>query len=65
MYSEEVEMLVKDPVCGMQIQTEDAVGSSEYQGQTYYFCSEDCKESFDQNPEKYVHADHSQHGGHH
>lgn len=43
-----------DPVCKMEINREDAEASSEYNGQTYYFCSEECKESFDKRPDKYV-----------
>ena len=45
---------LKDPVCGMDITYETAQARSEYNGQTYYFCSLGCKEEFDQNPEKYV-----------
>ena len=47
-------MSVKDPVCGMTIEKDDAVGTSVYQDQTYYFCSNDCKEEFDENPEDYA-----------
>lgn len=43
-----------DPVCKMEINRDDAEASSEYNGQTYYFCSEECKESFDKRPDKYV-----------
>ena len=46
--------IMKDPVCGMEIGPETAVGASEYKGQTYYFCSPNCKESFDKDPKKYV-----------
>jgi Cu+-exporting ATPase len=46
--------MVKDPVCGMEIKKEEAVGISNYQGETYYFCSKNCQEKFDRNPEKYV-----------
>lgn len=53
---------VKDPVCGMDIDPNSAVGTSEYKGQTYYFCSPGCKKSFDKDPEKYVgNSDHEQH----
>jgi Cu+-exporting ATPase len=45
---------VHDPVCGMDIDPETAAGSSEYKGQTYYFCSPGCKKSFDKDPEKYI-----------
>lgn len=57
-------MLVKDPVCGMEIDPKDAAGTSEYKGQTYYFCSLNCKKSFDKEPEKYVKPDHH-HSEHH
>jgi len=43
-----------DPVCDMEVTPETAAGKSEYQGQTYYFCSPGCKKSFDKEPEKYM-----------
>ena len=43
-----------DPVCGMELTPETAAATSEYQGQTYNFCSVEDKEKFDKNPEKYV-----------
>lgn len=43
-----------DPVCGMTVEPASAAGSSEYGGQTYYFCSQKCKDAFDANPEAYV-----------
>jgi Cu+-exporting ATPase len=49
--------MVKDPVCGMMIDEKTAVGKSEYQGQTYYFCAAVCKQRFDQSPQTYVHKD--------
>jgi Cu+-exporting ATPase len=45
---------VHDPVCGMDIDPATAAGTSEYKGQTYYFCSPGCKKSFDKDPEKYL-----------
>ncbi len=54
---------VKDPVCGMDIDPATAAGKSEYKGQTYYFCSAGCKNSFDKEPEKYI--DQAQQGHHH
>jgi Cu+-exporting ATPase len=44
----------RDPVCGMEVTYENAQARSEYNGQTYYFDSLDCKEQFDRDPEKYV-----------
>ena len=45
---------VHDPVCHMDIDPATAAGTSEYKGQTYYFCSPGCKASFDKDPEKYL-----------
>ena len=47
---------VKDPVCGMEIDPQEAAATSEYEGTTYYFCAVGCKESFDAEPAKYVAA---------
>ena len=44
----------RDPVCGMQIDTDDAAGQSDFEGQTYCFCADDCKEKFDANPAQYA-----------
>jgi P-type Cu+ transporter len=45
---------VVDPVCGMTIAPEDAVGHVEYAGQTYYFCAESCLEQFRADPQAFV-----------
>jgi Cu+-exporting ATPase len=52
---------LKDPICGMEVTYETAQARSEYEGQTYYFCSLDCKEQFDKNPEQYVTHEHETH----
>ena len=43
-----------DPVCGMTVDPAHAAGTSEYGGQTIYFCSLGCKKKFDAAPEQYV-----------
>lgn len=55
----------RDPVCGMDVNPETAAGKSEYQGQTYYFCSLGCKRSFDKEPERYTGNQAGMHSGHH
>jgi len=45
---------VKDPVCLMQIDPEDAVAHEDYQGQRYHFCTENCQKAFQQDPERYA-----------
>jgi Cu+-exporting ATPase len=46
--------MVIDPVCGMEIAEEDAVGSYDHQGQRYYFCNPSCLENFRADPDKYL-----------
>ena len=48
--------VVKDLVCGMDVDTATAAGRTEYKGQAYYFCGSKCKETFDRDPEQYVGA---------
>ncbi len=48
------EIIGSDPVCGMEIEPTEAAGSSSYEGQTYYFCSNECKQKFDSNPSEYA-----------
>ena len=57
--------MVKDPVCGMEVDPKTAAFKSEYQGQTYYFCSKADKDTFDKNPAKYVGAPQDPHAGQH
>ena len=45
---------VRDPVCGMDIDPRDAVGSHEHDGQPYFFCSKTCLEKFRAEPDKYL-----------
>jgi Cu+-exporting ATPase len=45
---------VTDPVCGMTITREDAVGHVEHRGVTYYFCNPSCLERFQAAPEQFL-----------
>ena len=45
---------VLDPVCGMTISPDDAVGTATHRGQTYYFCAESCLEQFTADPERFL-----------
>jgi YHS domain-containing protein len=46
---------VKDLVCGMDVDPKSpGTLKTQYKGETYYFCSKMCKESFEANPEKYI-----------
>ena len=46
--------MVTDPVCGQEVDPEQAEATSVYQGETYYFCCEECRQEFDRDPARYV-----------
>jgi Cu+-exporting ATPase len=46
--------MVKDLVCGMQIDESKAKTKTVYKGKTYYFCSYSCQESFLNSPDKFI-----------
>jgi YHS domain-containing protein len=43
-----------DPVCKMEVEEDKAPATSEYKGKKYYFCAPGCKQTFEQDPEKYI-----------
>jgi len=43
-----------DPVCLMEIEEADAVGSREHNGVRYYFCHPSCEERFVANPDEFL-----------
>lgn len=49
-------MMAKDPVCGMDVDEEQAAATSQYQGKSYYFCAPGCKRAFDKEPAKCIKA---------
>jgi Cu+-exporting ATPase len=48
---------VTDPVCGMTFAPEDAAGSAEFNGHTYYFCAPACQERFEANPDEFIRSE--------
>lgn len=48
--------MVRDPVCGMEIEPSTAFATREHMGQVFYFCSENCVKQFDADPHPYAHA---------
>jgi YHS domain-containing protein len=47
--------IIKDPVCRMTVQPSRELTGS-YDGQTFSFCSEFCRDMFLEHPERYVTA---------
>ncbi|MFY9529378.1 MAG: heavy metal translocating P-type ATPase [Candidatus Acidiferrales bacterium] len=48
-----------DPICGMTVDPECAPARREFDGKTYYFCSDACAKRFSTNPKKYLQAQQS------
>jgi P-type Cu+ transporter len=49
-----VKSSVRDPVCGMMIDPATSEHRFEYRGESFHFCSNDCKTKFTGNPEQYL-----------
>ena len=47
--------MARDPVCGMEVDEQQAAATAEHNGTTYYFCAPGCKKAFEKDPHKYVH----------
>ncbi len=46
--------MVKDPVCGMDLNVGQSTARATHEGTTYYFCSDGCKRSFETEPVRYA-----------
>lgn len=51
---EKSEHLVKDPVCGMNVDTHKTEHRHTHAGRPFYFCSAGCTEKFKADPERYL-----------
>ena len=51
-----------DPVCGMDVQPDEAEAAWEHAGKVYFFCSVGCLERFKADPEHFLRMDPSQRG---
>jgi len=53
-----VTTLATDPVCKMKVEREKAV-TMEWEGQSFYFCSQGCRNEFAEDPQQFPEAAHS------
>ncbi|MFB0514993.1 MAG: YHS domain-containing protein, partial [Candidatus Neomarinimicrobiota bacterium] len=49
-----IEQHYHDPICGMTVTPETAVGTQEWEGTTYGFCSRHCQELFASDPARFA-----------
>lgn len=40
----------------IDVKVDDRTPRYSYAGKTYYFCSDDCRDKFEKNPDKYIQA---------
>ena len=45
---------VTDPVCGMEFDQSQAAAQTVHEGVAYSFCSEECRQTFEDDPEAFV-----------
>ena len=43
----------KDPVCGMDVSSQNNEITAAWNNETYYFCAEHCRKEFEKSPEAY------------
>jgi len=53
-YSDGTPTYSLDIVCGRKVNEDEARGKATYLGVTYYFCSAECKEAFEEHPGQYT-----------
>jgi YHS domain-containing protein len=48
------EAMATDPVCGTEIDEKKAEFQTQFAGRKYYFCSDECRKEFEEQPEDFV-----------
>lgn len=43
-----------DPVCGQELTPGQVEAQTRYKGKAYSFCSEECRQTFEEDPEQYL-----------
>lgn len=48
--------MMRDPVCGLEVDPSEAPAKETFEGRTYFFCTENCRRKFVEAPERYIGA---------
>jgi len=46
--------MATDPVCGMDVDESNPAATYDYEGTTYYFCAEGCRNKFEADPGQFL-----------
>lgn len=47
-------VIMRDPVCGVELDEPRTFTQAEHDGQIYYFCSMECRKKFETDPDHFV-----------
>jgi YHS domain-containing protein len=47
-------IMTVDPVCGMKVEEKKSEFTTQFAGKKYFFCSENCKQEFEADPDEFV-----------
>lgn len=56
--------MVKDLICGMDVDPKTAIYKLVFEGKEYYFCNRSCKLTFEKNPRLYIETAEKERRGH-
>ncbi len=48
--------MTRDPVCGMRVEEKESEFQTQFAGKKYFFCSEECRKEFENQPDEYIEA---------
>ena len=48
--------MTKDPVCGTRVDEMESEFHTQFAGKKYFFCSEECRKEFENQPDEYLEA---------
>ena len=49
-------IMTVDPVCGMRVEEKRSEFETQFAGKKYFFCSEECRQAFQADPDEYAAA---------
>jgi len=48
--------MTRDPVCGTRVEEQESEFQTQFAGKKYFFCSEECRKEFENQPDEYIEA---------
>ena len=48
--------MTRDPFCGTRVEEKESEFQTQFAGKKYFFCSEECRKEFENQPDEYIEA---------